>query len=70
MLELMSFFLHHAFWLYLFVAILSLCVGAFLNVVIFRMPRSIQQEWLNECKILLYPEQPIIDEEKINTGVR
>lgn len=64
----MSFFLHHAFWLYLFVAILSLCVGAFLNVVIFRMPRSIQQEWLNECKILLYPEQSIIDEEKINTG--
>ncbi len=34
----------------LLIALLSLLVGSFLNVVIFRLPRMIQQEWGQECR--------------------
>ena len=50
---------------YLTVAFLSLCIGSFLNVVIFRTPKMMEQEWHTECQMLLHPEQPIIDHEKL-----
>lgn len=40
------------------VALLSLCVGSFLNVVIYRLPMIMQQHWHCECEQLLHPEQP------------
>ncbi|XID74674.1 prepilin peptidase [Alkanindiges sp. WGS2144] len=41
-------------WLLLSViAVLGLCVGSFLNVVIYRLPRMMEQEWRHECTILL-----------------
>lgn len=52
--------------LYLVIALLGLCVGSFLNVVIYRTPRMMQQEWQQECQLLLHPEQPIIDQEKLS----
>ena len=51
--------------LYLVVGLFSLCVGSFLNVVIYRTPKMMQQEWHNECQMLLHPEQPIIDDSKL-----
>ena len=51
--------------LYLAVGIISLCIGSFLNVVIYRTPKMMEQEWHNECQMLLHPEQVIIDEEKL-----
>jgi len=39
------------------VALLGLCVGSFLNVVIYRMPKMMQQGWRNECQLFLHPEQ-------------
>ena len=50
---------------YLTVAFLSLCIGSFLNVVIFRTPKMMEQEWHTECQMLLHPEQAIIDHEKL-----
>lgn len=50
--------------LYFIVGIFSLCVGSFLNVVIYRTPKMMEQEWHNECQFLLHPEQPIIDQTK------
>ena len=44
------------------VAFLGLCVGSFLNVVIYRLPRMMESEWRSDCSILLHnqlsPNQP------------
>lgn len=39
------------------VAVLGLCVGSFLNVVIYRTPLMMEQQWKTECQYLLYPEK-------------
>jgi leader peptidase (prepilin peptidase)/N-methyltransferase len=39
--------------LYLGAAVIGLLVGSFLNVVILRLPRIMEQEWLQECSELL-----------------
>ena len=44
-------------WLYLTtVGLVSLCVGSFLNVVIYRLPLMMQREWQSECRLLLEDE--------------
>ncbi|WP_392344130.1 prepilin peptidase [Pseudoalteromonas prydzensis] len=41
-------------WFYLLtVGLVSLCVGSFLNVVIYRLPLMMQREWQTECRVLL-----------------
>ena len=35
-------------------ALLSLCVGSFLNVVILRLPRMMEQAWRQECDALFF----------------
>jgi leader peptidase (prepilin peptidase)/N-methyltransferase len=51
------------YWLAaILVALLGLCVGSFLNVVIYRMPKMMQQGWRNECQLFLHPEQPFSPE--------
>ncbi|MBE0358347.1 MULTISPECIES: prepilin peptidase [Pseudoalteromonas] len=41
-------------WFYLTaIGLVSLCVGSFLNVVIYRLPLMMQKEWQSECRILL-----------------
>lgn len=35
------------------VAVLSLIIGSFLNVVIYRLPRMMEQNWSEECRIYL-----------------
>lgn len=42
--------------LMLTIAILGLCVGSFLNVVIYRLPKMMEQQWHYECTILLNGE--------------
>lgn len=37
------------------VAVLGLCVGSFLNVVIHRTPLMLEQQWTTECQYLLHP---------------
>ena len=46
-------FLDTSWLLYSTVAFMSLCVGSFLNVVIFRLPAMMQQEWRCQCEELL-----------------
>lgn len=41
---------------YIVVALLSLTVGSFLNVVIYRLPKMMQQEWYGECREFLADE--------------
>lgn len=41
------------------VALLSLCVGSFLNVVIYRLPKMMENQWRQDCTLLLHPEQTL-----------
>lgn len=56
---------HPEFFLFL-IAALSLIVGSFLNVVIYRLPLMMKNEWSRECReyLGLKAEQP--DTEKLN----
>lgn len=65
MQDLIQYFIQVPTALYIAVGILSLCIGSFLNVVIYRTPKMMEQEWRTDCQLLLHPEQPIIDERKI-----
>ncbi len=42
----------------LFVALLGLCVGSFLNVVIHRLPKMMERQWRVECAELAEQEMP------------
>lgn len=66
MYEFLNYFIQNPTALYFGVGMLSLCVGSFLNVVIYRTPKMMEQEWHTECQLLLHPEQAIIDEEKLS----
>ena len=65
MQQVISYLVDNPTALYIAVGLFSLCIGSFLNVVIFRTPKMMEQEWHQECQMLLHPEQPIIDEEKL-----
>lgn len=49
----LSTFLNTPWLLYTSVTLISLCIGSFLNVVIFRLPAMMQQEWQCQCEELL-----------------
>lgn len=57
-----QYFITYPTALYWAVGIFSLCIGSFLNVVIYRTPKIMEQEWHQECQLLLHPEKPIIDQ--------
>ncbi|OTG72744.1 prepilin peptidase [Acinetobacter sp. ANC 4169] len=65
MQEFIAYFMINPTALYLAVGLFSLCIGSFLNVVIYRTPKMMEQEWRQDCQILLHPEQAIIDESKL-----
>ncbi len=65
MQQIIDYFIENPTALYLAVGLFSLCIGSFLNVVIFRTPKMMEQEWHQECQMLLNPEQPIIDQSKL-----
>ena len=48
MLELINYFVQNSIALYIAIGLISLCVGSFLNVVIFRTPKMMEQEWKQE----------------------
>lgn len=48
---------------YFIVGLLGLCVGSFLNVVIHRLPKMMENEWRYECQCFLNPnETPTLPE--------
>ena len=47
---------HNAVWL-IAASVFSLLVGSFLNVLILRLPKAMQEEWEHECQILLQPSK-------------
>ena len=66
MQDLIQYFIQNPTALYSAVGLFSLCIGSFLNVVIYRTPKMMEQEWRTDCQMFLHPEQPIIDETKLS----
>ncbi len=58
---LQAFFQASPLWYCLVVFIFSLCVGSFLNVVIYRLPKMMEQSWQQEYQEYFEPEkeQPV-----------
>jgi leader peptidase (prepilin peptidase) / N-methyltransferase len=48
-------------WLWVTVALLGLCVGSFLNVVIHRLPIMMERQWRAECAELHGEEPPVFE---------
>ncbi|HVY53928.1 MAG TPA: A24 family peptidase [Gammaproteobacteria bacterium] len=51
--DLVSFFSFHLGFFLFSIAIVSLFIGSFLNVVIYRLPRIMQNAWQEECRVYL-----------------
>ncbi|MEG0197241.1 MAG: A24 family peptidase [Acinetobacter sp.] len=65
MQEMIAYFIENPTALYIAVGLFSLCIGSFLNVVIYRTPKMMEQEWRQDCQMFLHPDQAIIDESKL-----
>src|SRR5687768_16278111 len=48
-------------WLFLATALLGLCAGSFLNVVIHRLPIMMERKWRAECDDLHGQEAPVFE---------
>lgn len=64
-MDTIQFLSEHANFFLMVVAFLSLFIGSFLNVVIYRLPRMMEQSWSEECRIYL-GLKPHTDLEKLN----
>ncbi|SFM41721.1 prepilin peptidase [Marinobacter zhejiangensis] len=62
----LSIFTSSPWLLYFIVVFVSLCIGSFLNVVIFRLPKMMEQDWLCQCEEFLeVPEKQRASAQKI-----
>lgn len=64
-METLQFFNEYPSFFLFVVALLSLFIGSFLNVVIYRLPHMMEQSWSEECRIYL-GLKPHTDLEKFN----
>lgn len=64
-METLQFFNEYPGFFLFVVAVLSLFIGSFLNVVIYRLPHMMEQSWSEECRIYL-GLKPHTDLEKFN----
>ncbi len=51
------------------VALLGLFIGSFLNVVIHRLPKMLEAQWMAECRQLTHPDEPAAARERYNLVV-
>ena len=52
----LEFFQQSSFAFYIFIGILSLMIGSFLNVVVYRLPKMMHNGWYLECREFLVDE--------------
>jgi leader peptidase (prepilin peptidase) / N-methyltransferase len=51
------------------VALLGLFIGSFLNVVIHRLPKMLEAQWMAECRQLTHPDEPVVSQASYNLVV-
>lgn len=61
----LEFFQQSSFAFYIFIGILSLMIGSFLNVVVYRLPKMMHNGWYLECREFLVDELNNIPAKKI-----
>lgn len=44
----------HPYWIYAFIALFALSIGSLLNVIIYRLPLILHEEWQQQCCELLH----------------
>jgi len=64
-MEILTLFTDNPTLFFIIVAFISLFIGSFLNVVIYRLPLMMEQSWSEECRIYL-GLKPHTDIEKLN----
>ena len=57
-MTLLDYLASHALAFIVVASLLGLVVGSFLNVVIHRLPRMLERDWLQQARELLQPDQP------------
>lgn len=67
-MDTLHFFVEYPSVFLIVVAIFSLFVGSFLNVVIYRLPRMMEQSWSEECRVYL-GLKPHTDLEKLTLAM-
>lgn len=65
-MDIINFFTDNPDTFLLFIAALSLIMGSFLNVIIYRLPQMIMNEWNQECREYLGLKSHQTDQEKLN----
>lgn len=61
-----SFLQQNPVWLITTVMLFSLCVGSFLNVVIYRLPVMMEKSWQQEYREYFQPDEPALPTETFN----
>lgn len=61
-----SFLQQNPVWLISTVVLFSLCVGSFLNVVIYRLPVMMEKSWQQEYREYFQPDEPAVPAETFN----
>lgn len=56
--EIIQFFQQSPLWFVVVVFLFSLCIGSFLNVVVYRLPLMMEQSWQQEYLEYFEPEKP------------
>lgn len=67
--ELYSFFSVHTELYLICIAIFSLFIGSFLNVVIYRLPKILQHAWQEECRLYLGLKPQKQDKEELSLAM-
>lgn len=65
MQDIINYFIQNPTALYVAVGLLSLCIGSFLNVVIYRTPKMMEQEW-HQMPNIITPRTTYNRRNKIN----
>ena len=68
MQDLINIYQQQPWLLFLFVGLISLCIGSFLNVVIYRVPVMIERQWKQEARFVLEMDEEA-EPEKFNLSV-
>ena len=65
-MTLLDYMASHLLAFVVVVGLLGLVVGSFLNVVIHRLPKMMERDWLQQAQEMLHPDQPHVEQPVYN----